>query len=84
MSIAPARPAVLFSLVALLPASPLAVDFLLKDAQTVQIRFAPQPDGPAVTYAQLGGLNLFGHHPAVQRHNRYARRFGGLLRINRF
>jgi hypothetical protein len=79
---APARPAFLL-FVTLLPAPPFAVDFLLKLGQPCQVHVAPKPHGPAVTYAQLGGLNPFGHNPAVQGHYRNARCFGGLLRITR-
>jgi hypothetical protein len=77
---APARPAFLL-FVALLPAPALAVNFLLKLAEPGQIRFAPQPHGPAVAYAQLGGLKPFTHHPAVQGHYCNTRCFGGLLRV---
>jgi hypothetical protein len=77
------RPAFLLSVVALLPSPALTVDFLLELAEPIQIRFAPQPHGPAVAYAQLRGLKPFGHNPAVQGHYRNARCFGGLSRVAR-
>ena len=80
MLIAPARPAFLL-FVAFFPTPPFAVNFLLKVFQSCQIRLAPEPHGPAVTYAQRGGFKLFGHNPAVQCHYRNSRCFGGLLRV---
>jgi hypothetical protein len=79
---APARPAFLL-FVALLPSSALTVNFLLQPTDRLQIFFAPKPHGPAVAYAQLGGLKLFGRNPAVQGHYCNSRRFGGLLRFKR-
>lgn len=81
---APARPALLLSLVTFLPASAFAVDRLFEFAEAIQIRFAPKPHGPAVTNAQLRRLKLFCHYPAVQGHDRNARYFGGLLRVTGF
>ena len=52
---APARPAFLL-FVALLPPSPSAMNFLLKLGDPAQICLAPKPHGPAIAYAQLGGL----------------------------
>jgi hypothetical protein len=82
--VTPARPAFLLSLVAFLPAPPLAVDFLLKLTESFQIRLAPKPYSPAVTYAQLRGLKLSSHDPPVQGHYRNTRGFGGLLRVTGF
>jgi hypothetical protein len=81
---APARPAFLLSLVALLPSSAFAVNFLLKRTEPVQIRLAPKPYGPAVPNAQLGSLKLLARNPAVQGHNGDPHRFGCLLRVVRF
>jgi hypothetical protein len=79
--VAPARPAFLLSVVALLSSSALAVNFLLKSTEPVQIRLAPKAHGSAVAYAQLGDIQPFGHYPAMQGHYRDTRCFGGLLRI---
>ena len=80
---APARPAFLTSLpfVAFFPPSSFAVNLLLQLSQAGQICSAPQPHGPAVAYAQLRGLNPFGHNPAVQGHDGYAYGACSLLSI---
>src|SRR5579862_4827025 len=63
------------------PASPFAVNLSFELAESIQICIAPKPYSPAVAYAQLGGLELFRHNPAVQGHYRNSRCFGGLLCI---
>jgi hypothetical protein len=64
----PARPALLLLLVAFLPSATLAVNFLLKPVEPVQIRVTPKPHGPAVAYAQLGAFYPTGCQPPLQRH----------------
>jgi hypothetical protein len=71
----------LLSLIALLPSAALAINLLLQLAQPGQVCLAPQPHSPTVAYVQLGGLKLFGHHPAVQGHNGNTRCFCRLLRV---
>jgi hypothetical protein len=78
---APVRPAFLPSLVALLSAPALAVNVLPEFLKPGQICFAPKPHGPAIAYAELGGLKFFAHHPAVQGHYCNTRCFGSLLRV---
>ena len=56
---------------------------MLQLPQPSQVALAPQPHGPAIAYAQLGGLNLGPNNPAVQGHNGYAYGAGRLLRITR-
>jgi hypothetical protein len=80
--LAPARPALTsLPFVAFLPPSSFAVNPLLQLPQPCQIGLAPQPHGPAVAYAQIGGLNFGRNNPAVQRHDGYAYGSSGLLRI---
>jgi hypothetical protein len=75
----PARPASLLSLVALLSAPALAVNFLLKPSEPVQIRLAPKPHGPAIAYAQPGAFYLAHCKPPLQRHGRDTHGTSGLL-----
>ena len=79
---APARPALTsLPFVAFFPPSSFAINLLLQLPEPVQVCLAPQPHGPAITDAQHGGLNLGGHNPAVQGHNRNTRCFGRLVRV---